>query len=70
MDKKVAYFLDICKKIIQYLAMKSGTQEHKDWSKVFRMPPSETRWKDRSRTYTGIADAMAAQWEQSAAMAA
>jgi len=24
--------------------------------------PSETRWKDRSRTYQGIADAMAKQW--------
>lgn len=26
------------------------------------LPPSETRWKDRSRTYQGIADAMATQW--------
>lgn len=26
------------------------------------MPPSENRWKERSRTYQGIADAMAAQW--------
>lgn len=24
--------------------------------------PSETRWKERSKTYQGIADAMAAQW--------
>lgn len=30
--------------------------------KVWKMPPSENRWKDRSRTYEGIAKAMAAQW--------
>ena len=30
--------------------------------KVWKMPPSENRWKDRSRTYQGIADAMAEQW--------
>jgi len=27
-----------------------------------KLPPSDTRWKDRSRTYQGIADAMAQQW--------
>jgi site-specific DNA-cytosine methylase len=26
------------------------------------MPPGPDRWKERSRTYQGIADAMAAQW--------
>ena len=26
------------------------------------LPPSETRWMERSRTYQGIADAMAKQW--------
>lgn len=26
------------------------------------MPPSKDRWKERSRTYQGIADAMAEQW--------
>lgn len=31
-------------------------------AKVHKMAPSPTRWKDRSRTYQGIADAMAAQW--------
>ena len=31
-------------------------------AKVHRMPPGPDRWKDRSRTYTGIAEAMAAQW--------
>lgn len=30
--------------------------------RVHRMPPSATRWKERSRTYKGIAQAMAAQW--------
>lgn len=29
---------------------------------VHRMPPSPDRWKHRSRTYQGIADAMARQW--------
>ena len=31
-------------------------------ARVHRMPPSPDRWKERSRTYLGIADAMAAQW--------
>jgi site-specific DNA-cytosine methylase len=31
-------------------------------ARVHRMPPSADRWKERSRTFTGIADAMAAQW--------
>ncbi len=31
-------------------------------ARVHRMPPGPDRWKDRSRTYTGVADAMAAQW--------
>lgn len=31
-------------------------------AKVHRMPPGPDRWKDRSRTYQGIADAMADQW--------
>ncbi len=30
--------------------------------KVHRMAPGPDRWKERSRTYQGIADAMAAQW--------
>ena len=30
--------------------------------KVWLMAPSEDRWKDRSRTYQGIARAMASQW--------
>lgn len=30
--------------------------------RVHRMAPSPNRWKERSRTYQGIADAMADQW--------
>jgi hypothetical protein len=30
--------------------------------RMWREPPSPGRWKNRSRTYQGIADAMAAQW--------
>ncbi len=32
--------------------------------KVHYMPPSADRWKKRSTTYQGIADAMAAQWTE------
>jgi hypothetical protein len=31
-------------------------------ARVHRMSPGPDRWKERSRTYQGIADAMAAQW--------
>lgn len=31
-------------------------------NRVHKMPPSSNRGKDRSRTYQGIADAMAEQW--------
>jgi site-specific DNA-cytosine methylase len=31
-------------------------------NRIHRMPPSPTRWKERSKTYQGIADAMANQW--------
>jgi site-specific DNA-cytosine methylase len=31
-------------------------------ARVHRMPPSADRWKLRSTTYQGIADAMATQW--------
>lgn len=31
-------------------------------ARVHRMPPSPDRWKERSRTYPGIAAAMAQQW--------
>lgn len=31
-------------------------------SKIIKMPPGPDRWKDRSRTFQGIADAMGFQW--------
>lgn len=31
-------------------------------ARVHKMPPSPDRWKERSRTFTGIAAAMADQW--------
>jgi hypothetical protein len=31
-------------------------------AKVHRMPPGPNRWKERSRTYQGIANAMSQQW--------
>ena len=31
-------------------------------ARVHREPPGPDRWKNRSRTFTGIADAMAEQW--------
>lgn len=34
-------------------------------NRIHMMPPSETRWKERSKTYEGIAEAMAKQWGQS-----
>lgn len=43
---------------------KPGTDEHKKWSAVHRAPPGPDRWKLRSRTYEGIAEACADQWGQ------
>lgn len=31
-------------------------------ARVHKMPPGPNRWRERSRTFQGIADAMAAQW--------
>jgi site-specific DNA-cytosine methylase len=31
-------------------------------ARIHKMPPSPDRWKNRSRTFTGIAEAMAQQW--------
>ena len=31
-------------------------------ARVHKLPPSPTRWKERSRTYQGVAEAMANQW--------
>lgn len=40
----------------------TGTEEHKAWSWLHRLPPSPDRWKIRSTTFPGIAAAMAEQW--------
>lgn len=39
-----------------------GTDERKAWERIHRMSPSPDRWKERSRTFEGIADAFASQW--------
>ena len=49
---------------------KAGTEEHKQWSKVHRASPGPNRWKIRSRTYEGIAQAMAQQWGNAMQVAA
>lgn len=41
---------------------KAGTPEHKAWSAIHRAPPGPDRWAIRSKTFDGIADAMAHQW--------
>ena len=39
-------------------------------ARVHRMPPGPDRWKERSRTFDGIAAAMASQWASEARAAA
>lgn len=39
-----------------------GTDAHKAWSAIHRASPGPDRWKIRSRTFDGIAQAMADQW--------
>jgi len=41
---------------------KLGTEEHKAWSWVHRASPGPNRWKVRSTTSIGVAQAMAEQW--------
>lgn len=41
---------------------KPGTDEHKAWSAIHRCPPGPNRKKIRSKTFPGIAEAMAQQW--------
>lgn len=36
--------------------------DYKAWSAVHRATPGPNRWKDRSRTFPGMAEAMADQW--------
>ncbi|CUH68648.1 hypothetical protein TG4357_03717 [Thalassovita gelatinovora] len=39
-----------------------GTEAYKDWSAIHRAPPGPDRWKIRSKTFPGIADAAALTW--------
>ena len=41
---------------------KAGTSEHKVWSAIHRAPPGPDRAKIRSKTFPGIAAALASQW--------
>ena len=40
---------------------KAGSEEHKAWSMVHRAPPGPDRWKIRSKSFPGIANALADQ---------
>ncbi|MDF2140824.1 hypothetical protein [Paenirhodobacter sp. CAU 1674] len=39
-----------------------GTEAHKQWSAVHRAAPGPDRWKIRSRTFEGVANACADKW--------
>jgi hypothetical protein len=41
----------------------SNVVEGRD-GRVWKMPPSPNRWRERSRTFPGVAAAMAAQWSE------
>ena len=41
---------------------KMSAAEKKVWHRIHLVPPGPDRWKIRSTTYQGIADAMAEQW--------
>lgn len=41
---------------------KKGTEEYKKWSAVWYASPGPERWKNRSRTFPGVAAAIANQW--------
>ena len=43
-------------------APKPGTEAHKAWSAIHRAPPGPDRWKVRSKTFAGMAEAWADQW--------
>jgi site-specific DNA-cytosine methylase len=43
--------------LLTYSAVSGGREEY-----IMKMSPSKNRWKERSRTLTGIAKAMADQW--------
>lgn len=41
-----------------------GTDEHKAWSFIHRASPGPLRWKVRSKTFDGMADAIVDQWSR------
>lgn len=41
---------------------KAGTSDHKKWSAIHRASPGDDRWAFRSKTFAGVAVAMARQW--------
>lgn len=41
---------------------KPGTDDHKRWSMIHRASPGPDRWKVRSKTFHGMAEAWADQW--------
>ena len=43
-----------------------GTPDHKAWSAIHRAPPGPDRWKFRSRTFEGVAEACADQFTKHA----
>lgn len=45
----------------EYVTLKDGKKYSKWSSDTFKLP-KEVRWKERSKTFQGIADAMADQW--------
>lgn len=49
-------------KSLRAIVPKPGTQEHKEWSVIHRMSPGQERAKLRSKTWPGIAKAIAEQW--------
>lgn len=49
---------------------KPGTQEHKAWSGVHRASPGPDRWKLRSKTFPGLARALAVQITEQTQVAA
>lgn len=46
----------------QLIPPKAGTEDHKAWSAIHRASPSPDRWKLRSKTFEGMANAMAVAW--------
>lgn len=57
---------DICKNRTDERAIDFAPMSLDEWmvERLHYLPPSADRWKLRSTTYQGIADAMAEQWSE------